>query len=91
MNAYMRKTSKSKVHKDLSGISDTAFHQLWMQVQQKTPKSFLLCVTYKPPDCNVACFLDFSDRYTQALIYGQPILVKISTVSCLLILLTQEH
>ena len=66
----MRKTLKSKVLKDLSGISE-----LWMQVQHKTFKSFLLCVTYKPPDCNVACFEDFRDRYTQALVYGLPILV----------------
>ena len=43
--AYIRKTLKSKVLKDLSGISDTGFHQLWMQVQHKTLKSFLLCVT----------------------------------------------
>ena len=28
--AYMRKTLKSKVLKDLSGISDSGFHQLWM-------------------------------------------------------------
>ena len=40
--AYMRKTLKSKVLKDLSGISDTGFHQLWMQVQQK--RSSLLIV-----------------------------------------------
>ena len=32
--AYMRRTLKSKVLKDLSGISDTGFHQLWMQVQK---------------------------------------------------------
>ena len=73
--AYMRKTLKSKVLQDLSGISDTGFHQLWMPVQHKKLKSFLLCVTYKPPDCNVACFEDFRDRYTQALVYGLPILV----------------
>ena len=46
-----------------------------MQVQHKMLKSFLLCVTYKPPDCNVACLEDFRDRYTQALVYGLPILV----------------
>ena len=36
---YMRKTLKSKVLKDLSGISDTGFHQLWMQVQQRSSHS----------------------------------------------------
>ena len=73
--AYTHKTLKSKVLKDLSGISDTGFHQLWMQVQHKKLKSLLLCITYKPPDCNVACLEDFRDCYTQALVYGLPILV----------------
>ena len=72
---YMRKTLKSKALKDLSGILDTGFHQSWMQVQLKTFKSFLLCVTYKPPDCDIAFLEDFRDRYTQALVYGLPILV----------------
>ena len=36
---YMRKTLKTKVLKDLSGISDTGFHQLWMQVQQRSSHS----------------------------------------------------
>ena len=71
----MRKTLKSKVLKNLSGISDTGFHQLWMQVQNKTLKSLLLWVTFKPPDCDIACFEDFRDRYTQALVYGLLILV----------------
>ena len=71
----MRKTLKSKVLKHLSGISDTGFHQLWMQVQNKTLKSLLLWVTFKPPDCDIACFEDFRDRYTQALVYGLLILV----------------
>ena len=57
---YMPKTLKSKVLKDLSRISDTGFHQLWMYVQHKTLKSFLLCLR---------------DRYTQALVYDLPILV----------------
>ena len=72
---YMPKTLKSKVLKDLSRISDTGFHQLWMYVQHKTLKSFLLCVTYKPPDCDIACFKDLRDRYSQALVYDLPILV----------------
>ena len=72
---YMRKTLKSKALKDLSGILDTGFHQSWMQFQLKTFKSFLLCVTNKPPDCDIAFLEDFRDRYTQALVYGLPILV----------------
>ena len=84
MCVYMRKTLKSKVLKDLSGISDTGFHQLWMQVKHKTFESFLLCVTYKPPDSDIACFEDFRDRYTQALVYGLPILV-VGDLNCYLL------
>ena len=46
-----------------------------MQVQHKKLKSFLLCVAYSPPDCNVVCFEDFTDRCTQELVYGLPILM----------------
>ena len=59
----------------ISAISDAGFHQLWIQVQHKKLKSFLLCATYKPPDCCVACFEDFSDCHTQVLVYSLPILV----------------
>ena len=53
----------------------TGFHQLWMQGQHKRLKLFLLCVTYKSPDCDVVCFEDFRDRYMQTLVYGLPTLV----------------
>ena len=71
------KTLKSKVLKDLSGISET----LVLTNYGCKFKSFLLCITYKPPDCNVACLKDFRDRYTQALVYGLPILV-IGDLNC---------
>ena len=85
----MRKTLKSKVLKHLSGISDTGFHQLWMQVQNKTLKSLLLWVTFKPPDCDIACFEDFRDRYTQALVYGLPILV-VGDLNCDLLVVSSK-
>ena len=73
---YVRRSLKSKVLKDLSRISDSGFHQLWVQVQQKKLKSFLLCVTYRTPDCPLSCFVeDFMDQYLQALTYGKSVLV----------------
>ena len=73
---YVRRSHKSKVLKDLSRISDSGFHQLWVQVQQKKLKSFLLCVTYRTPDCPLSCFVeDFMDQYLQALTYGKSVLV----------------
>ena len=55
---YVRRSLKSKVLKDLSRISDSGFHQLWVQVQQKKLKSFLLCVTYRTPDCPLSRFVE---------------------------------
>ena len=73
---YVRRSLKSKVLKDLSRISDSGFHQLWVQVQQKKLKSFLLCVTYRTPDCLLPCLVeDFMDQYLQALTYGKSVLV----------------
>ena len=73
---YVRRSLKSKVLKDLSRNPDSGFHQLWEQVQQKKLKSFLLCVTYRTPDCPLSCFVeDFIDQYLQALTYGKSVWV----------------
>lgn len=73
---YVRRSLKSKVLKDLSRNSDSGFHQLWVQVQQKKLKSFLLCVTYRTPDCPLSCFVeDFIHQYLQALTYGKSVWV----------------
>ena len=74
--AFVRRSLKVKVLNDLSGVSVSGFHQLWIQVQHKKLKSFLLCVTYRTPDCPLSCFVDnFMDRYMQPLTYGKAILV----------------
>lgn len=72
---YTRSSLKTKVLKDLSGISAMGFHQLWIQVQHNKLKSILLCITYRPPDCSTTCFEDFVDKYSQALTYGKEIFV----------------
>jgi hypothetical protein len=62
--------------KDLTEISDSGFHQLWIQIQHKKLRSILLCVRYRPPDCPVSCFTNhFMAEYTRALINGKDILV----------------
>ena len=55
---YTRRSLKTKVLRDLTGISNSGFHQLWLQIQHDKLKSFLLCVTYRPPDCPTSCFVD---------------------------------
>ena len=55
---YARNDLKSKVLKDLSYISDLGLHQLWVQIQLNKNKSIIVCITYKPPNCPVACIND---------------------------------
>ena len=55
---YVRKEIKSFVVKELTQISDSSFHQLWINVQVKKSKSLLVCTSYRPPDCPLACFED---------------------------------
>ena len=73
---YTRRSLKTKVLRDLTGISNSGFHQLWLQIQHNKLKSFLLCVTYRPPDCPTSCFVDdFMDKYSQALTHGKEIFI----------------
>ena len=73
---YTRASFKTKVLKEISGISDLGFQQLWVRIQHKKLQSFLVCVVYKPPDCPVNCFPDhFIDNYSYALTLGKKIIV----------------
>ena len=66
--AYIRKDIKSLILKDLSYISETNFHQLWIKLQHKKSKSLLVCVSYRPPDSRFDCFKKyFKPNYVQAL------------------------
>ena len=74
--AYTRSSLKVKRLKDMSEISESGFHQLWMQIQLKKLRSMLLCVAYRPDYCPLPSFVNnFMDKYTQALTFGKDILV----------------
>ena len=47
---YVKGSSKVKTSKDLSWISDSGLHQLWLQIQHKHLKSVIVCVVYRPLD-----------------------------------------
>lgn len=73
---YTRAALKVKHLKDISGISELGFHQLWMQIQLNRLKSFVFCVTYRPDYCPVSCFVDdFMDNFSQALTLGKPLMI----------------
>ena len=59
--AYVRKNIKSSLMKELTQISVTSFHQLWINLQYKKTRSLLVCVSYRPPDHSLDCFENFSN------------------------------
>ena len=74
--AYVRSNIKCFKIKHLSTISEDNFHQLWLRIQFKKLKSFLICVTYRPPDCSLNCFEShFKPAYTEALLMNYPIVI----------------
>ncbi|CAB3994395.1 Hypothetical predicted protein [Paramuricea clavata] len=76
--AYIKKNLKASVLKELSQISESSFHQLWINIQSKKNRSIIICVTYRPPDCALNCFDDhFKPNYIQVLTtrMNQPIFV----------------
>lgn len=76
MCVHLQLTENKSVKKNLTGIFNTGFHQLWLQVQRDKLRSFLLCATYRPPDFPTTCFMDdFRDKCLQALTHEKEIFV----------------
>ncbi|CAH3155403.1 unnamed protein product, partial [Pocillopora meandrina] len=53
--ACVKSTLKVNVQKDLTEISESGLHQLWIQVQNKKLRSLLVCIVYRPPEIGTAC------------------------------------
>ena len=66
--AYVRSILKVKVLKDLTRISDSGMHRLWLQIQHKHLRSVIVFIAYRPPDSAISCLSDdLMPSYTHAL------------------------
>ena len=67
---------KATVFKDLTGITASGLHQLWIQVQIKKMRPNLVCVVYKPPDIGVTCLQEeLMPNYIQAFSLNKDIIL----------------
>ena len=74
--AYVKSALKVDVLKDLTGITESGLHQLWIQVQNKKLRSLLVCIIYRPPEIGVACLeSELMPKYIQALSLNRNIVV----------------
>ena len=79
---YARHGFKTEVLHDISGISETGLHQLWIKIQVRNLKSFLVCTTYRPPNIPITCInTDLSTSLVAALLYNKPVYI-LSDLNC---------
>ena len=53
---YVSRNYKSEFLRDISLISPSGFHQLWLKIKVRNSKSIAVCMTYRPPDTPLSCF-----------------------------------
>ena len=74
--AYVLRTYKTEVLKDISLISPSGFHQLWIKIQIRNLKSIVVCTAYRPPDTPLSCFdTDLTANFISVLSFNLPIYI----------------
>ena len=74
--AYILQSLKVEVLRDISKVSDAGFHQLWVKIQVRNLKSFVVCTIYRPPDTPSTCFeSELSPSFINASLLNKPIYI----------------
>ena len=60
---YVKDIYKASVVTEFSAVSDCNFQQLWLKVQCKKLKSFLLCTVYRPPNSPISFLEDLEKSF----------------------------
>ena len=61
---------------DLSAIAESGLHILWLKIQIRNLKSFLICTVYRPPNTSINCLdNELSIRLVEALYLNKPIFI----------------
>lgn len=60
---------------DTSTVSDSNFQQLWLKVQCKKLKSFLLCTVYKTSKSPISFLEDLENVFVDSLLTGMEVII----------------
>ena len=61
---------------ELSYIAASGLHMLWVKIQIRNWRSFLVCKVFKPPDTSILCFdTDLSETLVKGLSLNKPIFI----------------
>ena len=73
---YIRNSFNASIIDNLSTITDANSQQLWLEVQCRKSKSFLLCAVERPDSMSMSRFLDdFTASFMGSLFLGMEIMV----------------
>ena len=73
---YIRNSFRASIIHNLSTITDANSQQLWLKVQCRKSKSFVLCAAYRPDSVSMSRFLDdFTASFMDSLLQGMEVTV----------------
>ena len=73
---YIKDCLKASIIDNLSTTTDTNSQQLWLKVQYRKTKSFVLCAAYRPDSVSMSRFLDdLSASFMDSLLLGMDVLI----------------
>ena len=72
--AFVSRNFKTEYLSDISLTAPSGFQQLWLKIQVKSMKSFILCTAYRPPNTPLSCFdSDLIESFVYASSFNVPI------------------
>ena len=72
---YAKNKFKVSVLDTWSSVSEYNFQQLWLKVQCRKFRSFLLCTVYRPPDAPISFLEDLTNTVVESLIQGVTVIL----------------
>ena len=72
--AYVSRNFKVEYLGDISFTAPSGFQQLWLKIQVKNTRSFIVCTAYRPPNTPLSCFdSDLIETFIYASSFNVPI------------------
>ena len=60
---------------NISLVSDNGFQQLWLKVQSRRYKSFVICTAYRPPSTPSNFMDDLAESLMESLLLGLDVII----------------
>ena len=72
---YIKENYKVSSMENVSSVSDNNFQQLWLKVQSRCYKSFVICTVYRPPSTPLNFMDDLANSLIESLLLGVDVII----------------